>query len=372
MLDGGGSPPKRAGSMHWRAKLAAGIVAPIVAALVAEAGARAVWGPPRPADADVVPRSVGRFDERLGWSPRPGAVATSRRTGYPIEYRINSKGLRDDETTYEKPLDVFRIVVLGDSRTFGFGVPIEKHFTTLLEGYFERLEVINLGVVGYGVDQELLFLRHEGLRYGPDLVIAYVAHYGDRRHMHAERFGKQKPVFVFEGGELVLTNTPVPAPPAPTGLSGPLSTLRRLRRWLDLRSTALDVLADALTAPARPDGPATGERRGQDAERRAAMYAKGEALVAAIRDEARAGGAEFLLVTQIEDLHAGATRRGITSLDVGPALANPRFELPDGLRHVNEAGNGVLAWELARFLVDEGLVPREHGGDLVVSSHASH
>jgi hypothetical protein len=72
----------------------------------------------------------------LGWSLRPFSHGTSNRTGYDIEYRINSKGLRDEETTYEKPEGSFRIVLLGDSRTFGFGVPIEKHFSTLLEGYF--------------------------------------------------------------------------------------------------------------------------------------------------------------------------------------------------------------------------------------------
>ncbi len=69
----------------------------------------------------------------------------------PVEYRINSKGLRDNETTYDKPEGVFRIVVIGDSNTFGVGVPIEKHFTRLLEGYFRDLEVINLGVGGFGM-----------------------------------------------------------------------------------------------------------------------------------------------------------------------------------------------------------------------------
>jgi hypothetical protein len=80
----------------------------------------------------VIPRGIGRFNEMLGWSLKPRAEGISNRTGYEITYRINSKGLRDDETTYEKPEGTFRIVLLGDSRTFGYGVPIEKHFSTLL------------------------------------------------------------------------------------------------------------------------------------------------------------------------------------------------------------------------------------------------
>jgi hypothetical protein len=96
----------------------------------------------------VVPPEVGQFNEVLGWSPKPLSLATSNVTGFEIEYRINSKGLRDDETAYEKPEGIFRIVLLGDSYTFGYGVPIEKHFSTLLEGYFQNVEVINMGVSG--------------------------------------------------------------------------------------------------------------------------------------------------------------------------------------------------------------------------------
>ncbi len=137
--------------------------------------------------ADVVPREIGRFDRTLGWSLDPNASASSSRTGQKITYRINSKGLRDDETDFAKPAGTFRIVLLGDSRTFGYGVPIGKHFSKLLDGYFDHLEVINMGVSGYGVDQELLFLRSEGFHYQPDLVIAYVAHFGDHRYMYSNR-----------------------------------------------------------------------------------------------------------------------------------------------------------------------------------------
>jgi hypothetical protein len=67
----------------------------------------------------VVPRSIGQLNESLGWSLRPNSRAISNRTGFPVEYRINSKGLRDNEISYEKHLDVFRILLLGDSEVFG-------------------------------------------------------------------------------------------------------------------------------------------------------------------------------------------------------------------------------------------------------------
>lgn len=122
----------------------------------------------------AVPTGTTHFDERLGWTKIPLSHGVSNRTGYPIEYRINSKGLRESETTYKIPDDVFRIVLIGDSFTFGWGVPIEKHFPTLLEEQIKNIEVINMGAEAYGIDQELLFLRPEGFRYETDLVIAYV------------------------------------------------------------------------------------------------------------------------------------------------------------------------------------------------------
>ena len=148
----------------------------------------------RPATEPVVPSNIGQFNEKLGWSLKPDSHGTSMRTGSKIEYRINSKGLRDDETEYKKPPVTFRIILIGDSSTFGFGVSIEKHFSTLLEGYFKNVEIINMGVSGFGIDQELIFLQLEGFRYEPDLVIAYVPHFGDHRHMHKMRWGKSIPV----------------------------------------------------------------------------------------------------------------------------------------------------------------------------------
>jgi len=63
---------------------------------------------------------------------RPGA------TGYmtpekEMLYAINAQGFRDQERVRPKPSGVYRILVLGDSVTFGFGVQPEESFTRLLE-----------------------------------------------------------------------------------------------------------------------------------------------------------------------------------------------------------------------------------------------
>jgi hypothetical protein len=307
----------------------------------------------------VVPPTIGQFDEKLGWSLKPLSHGTSNRTGYEIEYRINSKGLRGPEVSYAKPEGRFRIVLLGDSRTFGFGVPIEKHFSTLLQGYFKDVEVINMGVGGFGVDQELLYLQLEGVRYQPEIVLAYVAHYGNHRHMHTERFGKKKPRFVLDDGNLALINSPIPASDQTSNLVG------QIHRWFIKYSKLYEILIKSFfrltDQKVLPIYQIQHDRKNlENEEFRKELYELGEALVHAIYKESLAHGAMFVLVTQIKELHEGALKRRILSLDVSRALSNPSFALPDNLQHINESGNGVLAWEIAKFLQAYQLIPTKH------------
>ena len=151
--------------------------------LLLEAGARLTWRVIDTSWGLVVPQDVSRFDPVYGWSLKPGACSVSKATGRPVEYKINSHGLRGPEIAYDKPAGTSRIVLLGDSHAFGFGVPESYHFASLLEGYLPGVQVVNLGVNGYGIAQELLYLTREGFKYHPDLVIAYVPHYADWRHL---------------------------------------------------------------------------------------------------------------------------------------------------------------------------------------------
>jgi lysophospholipase L1-like esterase len=69
-----------------------------------------------------------------------------------------------------------RIVVLGDSITFGSGVGPRERFTDQLETLLAAhrgspVEVLNLGVGGYDTLQEVATLEDVGLRFTPDLVL---------------------------------------------------------------------------------------------------------------------------------------------------------------------------------------------------------
>ena len=310
----------------------------------------------------IVPEAIGRFDDSLGWALVPNASAMSSATGTEVRYAINSKGLRDDETEYAKPSGTLRIVLLGDSRTFGYGVPIEQHFSKLLEGYFRNVEVINMGVSGYGVDQELLAFRKEGMRYQPDVVVAYVAHFGDQRHMFADRWGKPKPQFLLRGGELVLTNVPVPSEYAGLDFAhrADLFFVSHSPLYREVSKAGVGLLKRAIGRAGPEPAPTDGKPDPVFVDR---MYELAVAILQQLDREATAAGARFVLVTQLPRLHSESAKLGITSLDVSWPLRNQRFDLPRGLAHINEAGNGVLAHEIAHFLINDGLIPSSHRAD---------
>ena len=90
-----------------------------------------------------------------------------------MEY--NSQGFHDIEHEKSKPDGTFRVVVLSDSYMEAYSVHFADSFHARLaeEGRAEgvELEVINLGVGGYGTLQEYLLFRDIGRFYEPDLVL---------------------------------------------------------------------------------------------------------------------------------------------------------------------------------------------------------
>ena len=123
----------------------------------------------------LVPRYVtdSGFGIRVHW---PNISIHHTTPDYRVNIRTNSMGIRaDQEFTCDKPEGVFRIIVLGDSFTFGYGVEVEQTYGAALERILVEqgtsAEVINLGVSGAGTAEELIMLNNVGLRFDPDLVV---------------------------------------------------------------------------------------------------------------------------------------------------------------------------------------------------------
>jgi len=95
----------------------------------------------------------------------------------PSDPLINADGFRGREYGVGKS-DAIRIIVLGDSVTFGRGVPLESTYARLLEDRLNaeergglRYEVLNLAVGGYNSRQQLEFYKTKGRQYEPDLLV---------------------------------------------------------------------------------------------------------------------------------------------------------------------------------------------------------
>lgn len=137
------------------------------------------------------PTTIFERDPDLGWRLKPGAVDFWG--GEPVH--INAHGLRGPERAFAKPAGTRRVLVLGDSVTFGFGIAADEQ---TLPARVERelahsltlpVECINAGVDGYSTWQEHLFLQRTGLRYEPDVVVvAFVLNDVDER-FGLKRFG---------------------------------------------------------------------------------------------------------------------------------------------------------------------------------------
>jgi lysophospholipase L1-like esterase len=111
-------------------------------------------------------------DPQLVFEPRPNFEGFSEGT----TVRTNSLGLRERELPLDKPPGVVRVLFLGDSVTFGSGVPNDAPFPRVVEAALvdlpgPRVETVNAAVVGYNTTQELARLEAVGPAYRPDVVV---------------------------------------------------------------------------------------------------------------------------------------------------------------------------------------------------------
>jgi lysophospholipase L1-like esterase len=93
------------------------------------------------------------------------------------EISLNSQGFRDGEFAMPKPPGTFRIICLGDSWTFGANVGQDETYPQRLQALLRRaypkrkIEVLNLGVLGYSSFQGRELLRQTALQLQPDAVV---------------------------------------------------------------------------------------------------------------------------------------------------------------------------------------------------------
>lgn len=119
-----------------------------------------------------------QLDNIVKFKAIPNSECFSQTPEWQITNKHNSFGLRSPGTSLEKKAGTFRILFLGDSFVQGYGVDEEKSFVRSLEKKLNekfqggpKIEVINAGVPNYSPLLEYLYLKQEGLKFNPDLVM---------------------------------------------------------------------------------------------------------------------------------------------------------------------------------------------------------
>ena len=156
-----------------------------------------------------------QYDARLGWAGIPNLRREFILPEFSTKIENNADGFR--ERDFEHKLKesaqrgTQRVLLLGDSFAWGWGIDADERVGALLEAATGTLTTFNLAQCGYGTDQQYLVFEALKDRLKPHLVLVllYRNDFGDVAN--AIRYGDQaKLVFELRDGRFELTNVPVP------------------------------------------------------------------------------------------------------------------------------------------------------------------
>lgn len=303
-------------------------------------------------------RSLWVHHPQLGWITRAGYEGTFETDFFSVDVAINSRGLRGDEVSLRKPEGVRRVLVVGDSFAWGFGVEKEDTFAEQLARAIPATEVINGAVSGYSTDQALLWLRLEGSQYEPDVVVYALSGNDDiMNHMQVAYWTYYKPSYRLDRrAGLLLQGVPVPRAGFSERLRHALRSRSAIARALEIavlgHEAAFVYLADSYPDPSDP-------------------HRLTVALVAALRAEAHRTGALFVVVANSQfwfspsgsyDRLVDELRKAghdVVDVESLPGWDSAAMQIP-GDGHWNARGHEFVTGLLAQRLGTEaGAAPKE-------------
>jgi SGNH hydrolase-like domain, acetyltransferase AlgX len=363
----------------WLERAAAVLLGTLLAVLGGEAATRLLL-PERVARArlsHVVESERGKFcrsDPVLGWEGRPDVQDEFQWADCRHRVVQNAQGFRGPAYGPRRGAAP-RVVVLGDSFVWGFGVEEDETFAAVL-ARATGAEVVNAGVSGYGPDQCLLAWKRHAATWAPDEVVLFVTLANDLEDIAStERYGYGKPAFrLGADGALQTTGVPVPAVDW-AAASRPLPVrVRQSRTSALLARSALFALAtDALarTAWAGPplesaglvptggaDGPIALHMRPPPAEVEQAWRLLA-AIVGTLQEDVRAHGARLTVVAipAADEVYDDRWARRVAHARLDPGVVLDREEPGRRLATLAQAA-GARAVDLLPDLRRAGLSDR--------------
>jgi lysophospholipase L1-like esterase len=148
----------------------------------------------------VIPHGV------MGYRQKPGAAFTYPSTGAVAH--ANSSGYRGPDVATPKPAGTFRVILLGESSSHGYGVADSQTIDAYMREELARrapgraIEVVNLAFDGYDAWQIWQRLLTDGLPRSPDLVILNTGVNDVRNARYANLQGDPDPRTLLWGSEI--------------------------------------------------------------------------------------------------------------------------------------------------------------------------
>jgi len=149
------------------------------------------------------------YDPTLGWVSLPN-VRLPDLYGPGISLHTNAQAFRGDhDITRAVPAGRIRVICSGDSFTLGYGVRDNETWCHQLSVLDPRLETVNMGQGGYGLDQAYLWYKRAGLPLDHQLhLVAFIT--DDFLRMQLDDFvGYGKPLLGLRGDSIAVLNAPV-------------------------------------------------------------------------------------------------------------------------------------------------------------------
>ncbi len=338
------------GRRRLHLKVAAVSTGLVIALLGAEAWFRFVkpvkWRRPIAANASTEWSGLVHRPSRipgLNYELNPGADVDTK----GMRVTMNSLGLRSPEIAPVKPADTFRVAAIGDSVTFGFNVPAEESWPSVLQSVLaertsRRVEVPNFGVGGYSARDCAIVLEQKALALHPDLAIyAYF--------LNDPQTEALQPLQQFFAPILWWQHS---------------ALLRRIDEYfyeLRVREYGQGDSYHALHAPNGPNWPSV--LAALDAMRASAESAHVPVLVAIFPTyQNRSDWGEYPYLAIHEQVARAARERGFAVLDLEPvfrASGRSPIELSSDGDHPSVEGNRLAARAIADWIVRDDTWTRQ-------------
>ena len=149
-------------------------------------------------------------DQVLFWRQRPHLNIEFQ----GVNVSTNSLGFRGEGISAGKSKQSYRIICLGASPTFGWGVNFQNTYPFLVEQKLKEIfpakdiEVINAGQIGYSSYQGNILLEEYLLGFSPDLItVSYVLNDIDRYRFYGNKGVSDKELILNNPFEIAINNT---------------------------------------------------------------------------------------------------------------------------------------------------------------------